>query len=185
MSLTHKGTAVIQTERLVLRRFTREDANDMFNNWANDERVTKYLRWMPHQAVDITKDIIDGWVCGYQRDNCYNWAIEYDNKVIGNISVIKSSDRDENAELGYVIGCNWWNKGIVTEAVKAIIAFLFNEVGFVRISACHDTRNPASGKVMKKSGMLYEGTLIKACKNNKNNVFCDLACYAIIRDNVE
>ena len=109
MSLTHKGTAVIQTERLVLRRFTREDANDMFNNWANDERVTKYLRWMPHQSVDITKDIIDGWVSGYQRDNCYNWAIKYDNKVIGNISVIKSSDRDENAEIGYVIGCYWWN----------------------------------------------------------------------------
>ncbi|MBR3908105.1 MAG: N-acetyltransferase, partial [Clostridia bacterium] len=60
--LTHKGTKTITTERLILRKFTVGDANDMYNNWANSEKVTCFLSWKPHESVDATKQLLEGWV---------------------------------------------------------------------------------------------------------------------------
>ena len=67
--LTHKGTQEIKTKRLRLRRFTHEDAKPMFETWANDERVTKFLTWEPHGTSDVTKYIVDLWVKDYEKDN--------------------------------------------------------------------------------------------------------------------
>ncbi|GAA0773821.1 hypothetical protein GCM10008908_22630 [Clostridium subterminale] len=71
--------------------------------------------------------------------------------------------------------------GIITEALKAVINYLFSEVGFNRIVATHDTNNIASGKVMIKSGMKYEGTL-RQSEWRDNKGFYDLAVYAILKD---
>ncbi|WP_294754635.1 GNAT family N-acetyltransferase [uncultured Ruminococcus sp.] len=69
-------------------------------------------------------------------------------------------------QIGYFIGRKWWNNGITSEALNAIIEFFFNEVGMERIEAIHDTRNPNSGGVMKKCGMKHECTLRRAFKGN-------------------
>ena len=97
--LNHKGTLEIETDRLVLRRFTVNDAENMFNNWANDSEVTKYLSWKPHGKIDTTKDILNSWVQDYESTNVYNWAIVYknDSMVIGSISVVESSEEHRHA----------------------------------------------------------------------------------------
>lgn len=86
----------------------------------------------------------------------------------------------EEAEVGYCIGEEYWRQGIMTEALKAVIRFLFEEAGFNRVCARHDTDNPNSGRVMKAAGMQYEGTMRQAGKNNRG--ICDCTLYAITKD---
>lgn len=81
-------------------------------------------------------------------------------------------------ELAYELGRHWWGQGLMTEAVKAVIDFFFNEVGFNRIYADFASENLASGKVMQKCGMTYEGTMRQALKCN-NGLF-DKVNYAIL-----
>ncbi len=179
--MEHKGTIVLETERLILRKFEIKDAQNMFDNWASNPNVTKYLTWGPHENVEITKLIINDWLKGYAQVNYYQWAIEVKDisEPIGSISVVRINETVNEVEIGYCIGEKWWGKGFTTEAFKEIIKFLFNKVGAKRICAKHDTNNPNSGRVMIKSGLQYEGTLRKAGKNSSNGV-CDLAVYSIL-----
>ncbi len=180
--LTHKGTQTIETERLVLRRATVADAPAMFKNWASDPEVSKFLTWPPHSSAELTEKIISGWVESYEDESYYTWMIELRElgEPIGSISVVSHDDSMAKAEIGYCIGTAWWHQGIMTEAVKAVIAYLFDEVGMNRLEAKHDPNNPHSGDVMRKCGMTYEGILRKAGKSNQG--IHDNACYAILRE---
>ena len=73
--IAHKGTQTLHTERLILRKFSIDDAADMFNNWANDEKVTKFLTWQPHQSIDATRQLLQGWVAAYDNIKTYNSPI--------------------------------------------------------------------------------------------------------------
>lgn len=180
--MNHIGTKTLETERLILRKFKDEDASDLFNNWANDSNVTKFLTWPTHENLDISKYIIGLWLDEYSNDNVYNWCIELkeDGQAIGSISVVSIDENVEAVEIGYCIGKEYWNKGIVTEAFLSIIKFLFEEVDVKRIVAKHDTNNPASGAVMKKCGLKFEGVNRKAGKNNTG--ICDMAVYSILKE---
>ena len=181
----HKGTANIKTKRLILRKFKLTDVEDMFNNWASDSEVTKYLSWLPHDNIKETKKTIKTWIKEYENPKNYNWAIVPENfgKVIGSITVVGISNEKLRCEIGYCISKSYWNQGVTTEALKAIIDYLLKEVGFTRVQAKHDIDNPASGKVMLKAGMKYEGRLRKYNKNNKGElVDCDM--YSILKDEI-
>jgi len=180
--LTHKGTQTINTDRLLLRRFKFDDDYNMFNNWANDSEVTKFLTWEPHNNIKNTKEIIKQWVNEYEHNNIYNWAIQSKeiNEVIGGISIVQLDEINYSCEIGYCISRKYWGKGIMSESLKAVINYLFSEIEFNRIVAKHDTLNIASGKVMLKSGMVKEGTL-RQVKLRDNKEFYDLAVYAILK----
>lgn len=151
----HKGTVTLRTERLILRKFKEEDYKDIFE-WASNPKVTRYLSYPTHKSLADSKNIAKFWADASEKIDNYNWAIELDGKVIGNISVVKHDELWE-AGIGWQIDAPYWNQGIMTEAATAVFDFLFHEVGFHRISAGHDTRNPASGKVMEKLSMQKEG----------------------------
>ena len=179
--LTHKGTQTIDTSRLILRRAIREDAEPMFRNWASDPEVTKYLTWPTYEKVETAYQILDLWVHEYEKLDYYQWMIVLKElgEPIGSISVVRQNDRVEEAEIGYCIGSRWWHRGIMTEALTAVIEYLFTEVGMNRVAARHDPNNPHSGGVMRKCGMKYEGTH-RACDRNNQGI-CDAAQYAILR----
>ena len=179
--LSHKGTQPIETSRLILRRAIREDAEAMFRNWASDPEVTKYLTWPTYEKVETAYQILDRWASEYEKPNYYQWMIVLKElgEPIGSISVVRQNDRVEEAEIGYCIGSRWWHKGIMTEALTAVIEYLFTEVGMNRVAARHDPNNPHSGGVMRKCGMKYEGTH-RACDRNNQGI-CDAAQYAILR----
>ena len=184
--LSHKGTVSLETDHLILRSFKIEDAEDMFLNWASDYEVAKFLSWQTHETPEVTKQILSSWIKAYERPDTYNWCIilkEYD-KAIGHISVVELNDKNQRCSIGYCIGKAFWNKGLMTESLKAVIEFLFNEVGMNRIQAKHDTDNPASGEVMKKAGMKYEGTLHQYRKR-KDGTFGNSSIYAIIKDEMK
>lgn len=178
------GTKSIETDRLILRKFKLSDANDMFNNWASDKRVTKYLSWKEHESLEVSENLIRIWVSEY-GNNIYNWAIELKeiNQVIGSISIVNLDELNKVCEIGYCIGSKHWNKGIVTEAFRSIIDYLFNETEMNKICAKHDINNIASGEVMKKCNMKYEGTLREV--QYRNNMFCSLSVYSILKSEYE
>ena len=142
--LTHKGTQTIETSRLILRRAVREDAEPMFRNWASNPEVTKFLTWPAHSNIAVSEMVIGSWLQEYEKDSYYQWMIELKEigQPIGSISVVRQNDRVEEAEIGYCIGSQWWHRGIMTEALSAVIAYLFDEVGVNRITARHDPNNP-------------------------------------------
>lgn len=123
--LTHKGTKELTTKRLKLRRFTVDDAQDMFNNWASDAEVTKFVSWPPHSTPDLTRELLGKWVEEYEKSDYYSWAIEYNGRLIGSIGAPSKTERDERTEIGYCIARDCWNKGITTEALEAVCNYLF------------------------------------------------------------
>ncbi len=179
--LTHKATQKLETQRLILRRAMPEDTQPMYKNWASDPEVTKFLTWPAHSSLNITEMIINGWIRAYNSDDFYQWMIvpRDINQPIGSISVVSGDDQVGKAEIGYCIGKAWWHQGIMSEALQAVIDFLFDEVGMNRIEAKHDPNNPHSGGVMRKCGMKYEGTFRQSSRNNQG--VCDTACYSILR----
>lgn len=177
--LKHGGSLIIHTKRLVLRPYLPGDAQAMFDNWASDPEVTRYLSWQPHSELTVTEDIITQWVESYQSDCVYHWGITMEGELIGDISVVQWNERHEACELGYCLSRRYWGQGIMTEAVQSVMRYLFDRVGFHRIAIRHDIENPASGRVMQKAGLHYEGCLKDALKRPDGS-FADICCYGAI-----
>lgn len=182
--MTNKGTKELATDRLILRRFTIDDVQEMYDNWASDPEVTKYLTWPPHASADVTNMLLSDWVSRYDSPDYYNWAIVLTEtgSVIGNISVVRLHEDLEAATIGYCMSRKYWGRGIMPEVLGEVIAFLFDEVGLNRIDAQHDTNNPKSGRVMLKAGMKFEGIRRQGGRNNQGII--DLACYSVLKDEV-
>ena len=183
--LNHQGTKKLGTERLILRQFKIDDYAEMYNNWASEDTVTKFLTWPAHANQDVTKSVLADWIPKYADKTFYNWAIELkeENKLIGNISVVDYREETLSAVLGYCMGSRWWGKEIMPEAVRVVLKYLFEEVGFNRIAANHDKNNPKSGRVMQKIGMTYEGTLRSAGFCNQGII--DEVWYSILKSEWE
>ena len=178
----HLGTKRIETSRLILRPFVLEDAEAMYHNWASDPEVTKFLSWPHYQSVDTAHEILKIWTNQYSDNTFYQWAVELKeiHEAIGSISVVNYDDRVDMAEIGFCIGKNWWGQGIMTEALNAVMAYLFEEVGAQRIEAGHDPNNPASGAVQRKCGLKYEGTLRRSIRSNQG--ITDKVVCAILKE---
>lgn len=178
--MKHLGTKKIETERLILRRFTPEDAEAMYRNWAGDPEVTKYVTWPTHQSVEDTKTVLADWIAAYDKPEKYEWCItrKETGEPIGSMGVAGCNEKVESMEVGYCIGRAYWNRGITSEAFAAVIRYLTGEVGAKRIEARHDVKNPASGRVMEKCGLKYEGTRIRADWNNSG--VCDCVMYGLV-----
>jgi ribosomal-protein-alanine N-acetyltransferase len=180
--MTHRNTVTLETERLILRRFTLDDADAMFRNWCNDPEVTKFLMWQTHKNVEETRQIREEWVSAYEQPDNYQWAIVPKDfgEPIGSIAVVHKNDEAKMVQIGYCIGKAWWHLGYTSEALTELVRFFFENVGVNRIESRHDPRNPNSGKVMLKAGLKFEGTLRQSDMNNQG--VCDAVYYAILAE---
>lgn len=179
--MKHLGTKELQTDRLLLRRFHLGDAQAMYHNWAGDPDVTRFLSWPTHQNAEISERVLEDWISHYSEADYYQWAVvlkEYGNLPIGSIGVVNSNEKIEMVEVGYCIGKKWWNQGVTSEALSAVIRFFLNEVGINRVESRHDTNNANSGKVMLKCGMKHEGIKRQADWNNQG--LNDTSLYAVL-----
>lgn len=166
--MIHYGTQVIETERLVLRRFTMDDGDVMFYNWASDPEVSKYLRWNAHTSWAESAEYLNMVAEHYSEPDFYNWGIteKVTGILFGNISIQRAEPDSgwtfpigklgEVWEPGYCIGRKWWNKGYTTEALCAVRDFWFGNVEGKWLSCCHAKENTASGAVMQKAGFRYD-----------------------------
>jgi len=177
--LHHSGSPVLLTPRLRLRRYRPDDYQMMFDNWASDPEVTRYVSWPPHASPEITRQLVEMWAEGYESPTVYRWGIERDGELIGDISVVKWREDEESCEIGYCLCRRCWNQGLMTEALSRVIRYLFDTVGFHRIALRHDVKNPASGRVMQKCGLTFEG-VSRGEKKRQDGSWMDVANYAVL-----
>ncbi len=177
--LEHKGSIDIKTDRLLLRKFQTSDAEEIFATWTSDERVAKYTSWYAHQSVEDTIAYVE-YIASKNELFDYNWIIELDSNIIGSINVCYSDEYLEIAGISYVLGYEYWGKGYITEATKAVIRFLFNDVNYRKIIAGCDSENIGSSKVMEKIGMKREAVLREHIKR-KDGTWGDDFQYGLLR----
>lgn len=179
--MNHTGTIEINTERLTLRKFTLADVEAVHRNYGSDPLVNRYISFAPCAELESARGFIGMHLEQYESNPAfYGWAIEVDGEVIGSIGLFNVDDDADQAELGYSIGSKWWGRGYATEAAQAVIDYAFDSVGFHRVYASHHIDNIASGKVLEKVGMHYEGCMRDAQKNT-NGTYSDLKLYAILK----
>ena len=175
----HCGTQIIETPRLVLRPLKAEDAQAMFDGLFGDPAVTEFFSWPTHTDISQTEKDLAECLNNYAKPDYYNWAIAYQGQLIGEIGVSSQNEKNRNCDLYYRIVQAQWGKGFMTEALQAVIDYLFDKVGFHRIVARHDVLNGASGAVLRKSGMECEGTF-RSHRLRKDGSWGDMKQYSII-----
>ena len=178
------GTKKLETDRLILRKVSINDAENAYKEWCSSDIVSKYVLWNKHKNVDETKELFRMWEEDYNNLDTFRWIVELKDtkEVIGTIDVCnKKFLCFSSCEIGYCYGDSFWNKGYATEALKRVIKFLFEEVEVETIWADHASNNPASGKVMKKSGMTYEG-IQRSRIIDKEGLRNDLISYSITKE---
>lgn len=184
--MEHKGTVPLETPRLILRRFREEDIHSFYRRCLSDWQV---WRWTNYPQMKSLRDVREkgglftpNWFAAYDRPNRYSWAIAQkpDGPAIGRVFGMHPDDRTEDVELAYELGREFWGRGYMTEAVAETLRFFFEEAGFFRVHCYHADQNPASGRVMEKCGMRYEGAMRLACVCNGGRF--DQVNYAILRE---
>lgn len=178
------GTKLLETDRLILRRANLDDASAMFKNWGSDPKVSRYVTWETHKTVEDSLEYIKHLCDGYNTDNFYNWIVveKSTDTPIGTIGVVDVSTKHSTMEIGYCYGVKWWGNGYATEAFKRVIKFLFEEVEVETIYAEHLEANPASGRVMEKCGLTYEGILRGRILDKISKKNEDIKSYSITRE---
>ena len=156
--MNHEGSVTLETERLVLRPFTPDDADAVYRNWAGDREATRFMPYERASSVEEARNLISRW-----SDRVFALVLKSTGELIGFVEYDITDEEARAAELAYLIGRNWWHNGYVAEALAALLKYVFEVVGLNRVWADYDPRNPNSGAVMRKSGLRYAG-LSRQCK---------------------
>ena len=174
---------VLETPRLILRRVRPTDAEAIFS-YASRPEVTAHLTWRTHRNLEDTYLFIQGLQYGYAEGTAADWGmiLREDGRLIGTIGMAHTSRLHHFGEVGYVLHPDYWGRGLVAEALRAVIGFAFTH-GLNRVEAVHAVENTASGRVMEKAGMTYEGVLRKRyCLQGQHR---DVKMYSILREEWE
>lgn len=174
----------IETERLLLRKMALSDAPDLFE-YASDPQVAAYVLWDHHQSLEDSRRYLAYMLEKYERGDVAEWGIVHkrDERFIGTCGFMWWNTLHHRAEIGYALSPRYWNRGLMTEAVKRVIKFGFDKMQLNRIEARCIPGNVASEKVMKHVGMKYEGLMRKQAFTS--GAFHDLKMYAILKEEYE
>lgn len=148
-----QNTPALETDRLILRKFTENDMDALFSIY-KDEEVNTYLPWFPLKSLEETITFFkENYARSYHQAKGYRYAVclKTDNVPIGYVHVCM----DDSYDFGYGLRKEFWHKGIVSEAAKAVLEQLKRD-GFRYVTATHDIKNSRSGKVMRRLGMNYQ-----------------------------
>ncbi|MBI1813969.1 MAG: GNAT family N-acetyltransferase [Deltaproteobacteria bacterium] len=172
---------IIRTARLLLRPPRLDDAAAIFHAYTRDPDVTRYLVWTPKQSVSEVGDFIRRSMAAWSAGSQFPWVITLHGSS-GPIGMIDLRMAEHAAEIGYVLARAEWNKGYMTEALRAVIDAAIALPGIYRVWATCDIDNVASARVLEKAGMLREGTLRRAVVHpNLSPEPRDALCYAITK----
>jgi len=172
---------LLETQRLLLRPFREADIPEIVQ-LLNDPAIAKTTLNIPYPYnEEKAREWLDFQQQGWESGQEHTFAItrQEDGRLLGAIS-IRANARHKKAEIGYWIGSPYWGQGYATEAARAIIRYGFETLDLNRIYALHFSENPASGRVMQKAGMQFEGVLRQDVL--KDDQFRDHVVYAILRE---
>lgn len=172
----------LETERLILRQYTLNDAADLFD-YARNPNVGPHAGWAPHKSVEESREIIKDLFLPTET-----WAIRQKgrDKVIGSITLANDRYRPGagSMELGYSLSEDQWGKGYMTEAAKEVIRFGFEELGLKQIGICTGIANRRSQRVIEKCGFKYEGTLRRTYRIY-DGTFRDSLVFSMLKEEYE
>jgi len=177
-----KPPPILETEHLRLRAPDLEDAEEVFATYARDPEVTRYLSFRPHQHVAQSRDFLRRCVANWAAEGPYTWLItrREDDRLLG---VIDARPQGHRVELGYALGREHWGRGIMTEAVRAVIAWALGQPEIHRVWAVCDVDNGASARVLENAGMEREGRLRGwSFHPNVSALPRDSWCYARVKE---
>lgn len=169
---------VLNTPRLCLRALRPSDLADLYA-YASDPEIDRYTPWARYTSLAEARADLDNYLLEYERDGFGAWGIEHraDQRLIGITNFSPPHPHHRVTELGYTIARPYWGQGYATEATQALVKFGFEQLQVVRIEAVCLPENRASGRVLQKIGMRYEGLL------HNYQIWrgqpCDLQMYAL------
>jgi len=166
----------LETERLILRKSTKNDAYDILE-YGSDEGTVEYLNWAGVKTVEEALTVI----MDFHWSKPGIWVIELkeNKKCVGTIN-LQIIPEHEKAEFGYVLNRNYWNNGYMTEALSALLELCFKKLDLNRIESIHYVGNEGSGRVMQKCGMKYEGVSEQGLKIK--GIFRDVVRYGVTKE---
>lgn len=171
----------LQTSRLTLRRMRPEDAEEM-HRYASDPEVARHMLWEPHESLRDSENFLRFVRERYARGDPAGWGLEEreTGRFIGTCGMQAWRPEHSRAELGYVLAREHWGRGLMTEAVAAVVDFGFDRIGFNRLEARCLDGNVASARVLEKVGMTREGT--SRSSHFVGGAFRNLHHYAMLRE---
>ncbi len=174
---------IIETERLLLRGLTVEDADDLYE-YASEHKVSQYVPWDAHKSLEDSIEFLKYILNAYEYKKKRTWAIELkeEGKLIGTIDYVNWVPSHRKAELTYVLSHHYWGKGFTYEAAQKLLHYGFETMGLHRVEAPIMLENKQSQRVLEKLGMTYEG--IARQSFYLNGQYVDLAMYAILKDEI-
>ncbi|MBE6023391.1 MAG: GNAT family N-acetyltransferase [Cellulosilyticum sp.] len=150
------NTPILQTERLLLRPFYKEDARAVFETWESDSEVAQYMFWKSHKDIHKTEAWIAKEIEKVEEEDWYRWAITLkETEVLIGTGLIYVEDEYGEYEIAYNLGKKFWGQGYTTEAMAGIIQFAKETLGVKKIMGRHAKENISSGRVMEKLGFSY------------------------------
>lgn len=150
---------ILETERLILRRWEESDAEDLYK-YASNPDVGPIAGWPPHQSLDESKDVIKNVLNGKEA---YAICLKEDGKVIGAIELKLNghtdiTEKDDECELGYWIGKPFWGQGLMPEAAHELLRHAFEDIGMSKVWCGYYECNIKSKRVQEKVGFKYQWT---------------------------
>ncbi|MBR4553994.1 MAG: GNAT family N-acetyltransferase [Ruminococcus sp.] len=170
----------LDTERLHLRYVTADDTLRIYQCWASDAEVTRYLTWHAHKNIRVTVDYVAYVINEYKKPDTYRWGIviRETNELIGIIDVVGYHHGDP--VIGYCSGRDYWGNGYMTEALKAVTAALFED-GFETIVIEAVDRNIGSNRVIEKAGFKFVGSRVAPLSEIKKDELVKLNSYRLYK----
>ena len=174
-----KPPQTLETERLFLRQPITQDAIPIFEQYAREPKVTKYLTWQPHKSIKETERYVYRCISVWVNSSAFPYVLirKEDTQLIGMIEICIDKYK---VDLGYVLAKSEWGKGFMSEALKVITNWALSQDAICRIWAVCDVENIASTKVMEKIGMEKKGKLSRwLIHPNISKEPRDCYCYAM------
>lgn len=176
-----KNLSALETGRIILRKMSMHDTNDLFE-YASEPEVAQFVTWEYHKSIADSKKFLKSILQKYKEHKVAPWGIvlKENNKLIGTGGYVWWNPNHRSAEIGYALSKKYWNKGLMTEAVRGIIRFGFEKMELNRIEARCKPENAASEKVLQKCGMKLEGILRQ--QMFAKGEYQDLKMYSILKE---
>lgn len=182
LTLTHIGTAKIETDRLILRKFQYGDNEDMLKYWVSDPKVQSLYAEPVYSTKQEVNGLLEKYISSYEKNDYYRWAIilKETDECVGQIAYFLIDNDNHFAEIEYCIGSHFQRKGLATEATKAVIQFGFEKINLHKVQISHKSINIPSRRVIEKCGLTYEGTLRDYFY--QDGKYIDRLYYSILKD---
>ena len=145
------GTVELWTERMILRRYRPEDAEDLYRYLGTDPAMYEYSGWNPYATLEMARETVQSFINRYDDEYTYSWVTDIDDVIVGTIGAYDYNN--DQIEVGFSVVPGWQGRGLATEALRKVLEYLTENEGILCVTAWCAAENVGSRKVLEKAGM--------------------------------